>query len=482
MTDRDDISSFEDFAGATAPGGARPVVCVQGLGFVGAAMAVAVAAAVDGTGAPVFDVVGVDLPTEAGLAIIEKLNAGELPFASTDKELAAALERVRRQGNFVATTDERAYGLAEVVVVDVPLDLTNRDGVSAVEFDGLRHAIATLGRFMRPGSLVVVETTVPPGTTERIVGPALGQALEERGLPQDAVLIAHSYERVMPGNGYLDSIINFWRAYAGLTVDAAEACERFLSQIINVAEYPLTRLSSTTACELAKVLENSFRATTIALMEEWSRLAEAIGVDMFEVVDGIRRRPTHANIRQPGFGVGGYCLTKDPLFGEVAARLLYGLPELAFPFSMLAVTVNDRMPLVSVARLERLLEDGLESSAIVLMGVSYRSGIADTRQSPSEVFVRALRDQGAQVVCHDPLVSEWRELGMTISPSLPPVDDVDAVVFAVAHEEYLAIDFEDWFGERRPIVLDANNVLTGEQRAGLRALGCTVASIGRGDS
>jgi nucleotide sugar dehydrogenase len=328
----------------------------------------------------------------------------------------------------------------------------------------------------------VVETTVPPGTTERIVAPTLGQALEERGLPQDAVLIAHSYERVMPGNGYLDSIVNFWRAYAGLTVDAAEACERFLSSIINVAEYPLTRLSSTTACELAKVLENSFRATTIALMEEWSRFAEAIGVDMFEVVDGIRRRPTHSNIRQPGFGVGGYCLTKDPLFGEVAARLLYGLPELAFPFSMLAVTVNDRMPLVSVARLERLLEKGLESSAIVLMGVSYRSGIADTRQSPSEVFVRALRDQGAHVFCHDPLVREWRELDMSISPSLPPVDDVDAVVFAVAHEEYLAIDFEDWFGARRPIVLDANNVLTREQRAGLQDLGCTVASIGRGDT
>jgi UDP-N-acetyl-D-glucosamine dehydrogenase len=445
-------------------------------------MAVAVAAALDEEGRPRFDVTGVDLPTARGRAIVESLNAGELPFRSSDQALSDALERVVKQGNFSATTDSEAYRLADVVVVDVPLDLSSTDGVPGVEFEGFRQALSTLGLLLPPGALVVVETTVPPGTTERIAAPALAEALGKRGLPADSILLAHSYERVMPGDGYLDSIINFWRAYAGTTPEAADACERFLSKVVNVRDFPLTRLPSTTACELAKVLENSFRATTIALMEEWGRLAEAIGVDIFEVVEAIRRRPTHANMRQPGFGVGGYCLTKDPLFGEVSARLLYGRTELAFPFSTMAVAVNDRMPFVSVARLESLLDGELGASTVVLMGVSYRPGVADTRHSPSEVFVRALRDRGVRVICHDPLVRDWPELGLSIEPGLPALDGVDAVVFAVGHDEYRELPLREWLGENTPHVLDANDVLDAGQRAKLRALGCTVASIGRGDS
>jgi nucleotide sugar dehydrogenase len=479
MTMDKEARDFARTLGLEDPG-RRELVCVQGLGFVGAAMAIAVAAAADGSGEPLFDVVGVDLPNERGSASVEKLNAGELPFLSADRALGEALTRVSGQGNFVATTDPAAYGLADVVVVDVPLDLSSTNGVPGVEFEGFRQALATLGRFMRPGALVVIETTVPPGTTERIAAPALAEALEKRGLPGGAVLLAHSYERVMPGDGYLDSIINFWRAYAGMTPEAADACERFLSGVVNVRDYPLTRLQSPTACELAKVLENSFRATTIALMEEWGRLAETIGVDIFDVVAAIRRRPTHANMRQPGFGVGGYCLTKDPLFGEVAARVLYGRPELTFPFSTLAVAVNDRMPLVSVAKLEGLLNGRLDTSTIVLMGVSYRPGVGDTRHSPSEVFVRALRDQGATVVCHDPLVRHWPELGLTLDPELPPVRGTDVVVFAVPHEEYRALSFREWFAGSTPIVFDANDVLDAAQRSELRSLGCVVAGIGRG--
>ena len=117
----------------------------------------------------------------------------------------------------------------------------------------------------------------------------------------------------MPGKNYFDSIVNYWRVYAGIDDESAKKCEKFLKKIINTKDYPLTRLSDTTSSETAKVLENSYRAANIAFIEEWGRFAEDIGIDIFEIIESIRMRPTHSNIRQPGFGVGGYCLTKDPI-------------------------------------------------------------------------------------------------------------------------------------------------------------------------
>jgi UDP-N-acetyl-D-glucosamine dehydrogenase len=479
--------SFADLAraaGTRAVTADLPVVCVQGLGFVGSAMAVAVADARDEAGAPRFNVAGVDLDTPDGLAKVEAINAGRLPVAATDDSLRAALAAASARGNLVATTDERAYELASVTLVDLPLDVIDANGAAGVRVDNFQSAIRTLGRSMPAGSLVIVETTVPPGTTEKIVAPALARELAARGLPPDAVGLAYSYERVMPGAMYLDSIVRSPRSYAGLTPAAATACETFLSAVIDVDAHPLAQLASTTACETAKVLENSYRATLIAFMEEWGRFAEAVGVDLFEVIATIRMRPTHSNMRRPGFGVGGYCLTKDPLLADVSARQLHGRADLDFPFSKLAVSVNRAMPMSTLRRLETLLARGLDGATVALMGVSYREDVADTRFSPSETFVREARGRGATVVVHDPLVRYWSELETIVLDDLPPLAGVDAVVFAVPHDAYRRLDAEDihaWLGAARPVVLDASDVLAGLQRETFERLGCTVSAIGRGE-
>jgi nucleotide sugar dehydrogenase len=456
-------------------------VCVQGLGFVGSAMAIAVADARTRPGEPAFNVTGVELPTPDGRAKVEAINKGRLPVAANDNKLKAALAEAHRRGNLVATTDETVYERASVTVVDVPLDVVQNNGQPTVPLEGFRRAIRTLGRRMPPGSLVMVETTVPPGTTEKLVAPELERALAERGLPAEAIGVAYSYERVMPGASYFDSIVSIPRSYAGHTPAAADACEAFLAQVIDVETHPLTRLHSTTACETAKVLENSYRATIIAFMEEWGRFAEAIGVDLFDVIATIRQRPTHSNMRRPGFGVGGYCLTKDPLLAAISARELHERPDLSFPFSTLAVDVNRTMPLVSLDKIEAMLDSGLEGATILLMGVSYRQDVADTRFSPSETLVREARRRGAEVLCHDPLVRHWPELDMPVLREPPALAEVDAVVFAVPHNSYRELDVESWVGEARPVVLDSFDVLSSAQRASLVRLGCRVASIGRGE-
>ena len=443
-------------------------------------MAAAVANADDDAGNPAFAVFGLDQDTPEGRARAEAVSGGRSPFANSDEKLAQALARSQKRGNLVATTDAGILANVQVAVIDINLDLTENPDGPAADLQNLRSVVRMLARTLPEGALVVVETTVPPGTCAGIVAPELEQGLAKRGLPADALLLAHSYERVMPGPDYFDSIINYWRVYAGRTPQAADACEAFLSKIINIRDFPLRRLSSTTASEMAKVLENSYRAANIAFIEEWGRLAENIGVDLFEVISAIRQRPTHNNIRQPGFGVGGYCLTKDPLFGAVAARDLAGDASLQFPFCELAIETNRRMPGVNLGRIERFA-GGLEGKSLILLGIAYRSEVDDTRHAPAQGFYREAIERGAEVVCHDPYVRHWEEVDMGIPEALPDPENADIVVFAVPHRAYRELDVAGWLGKARPLIYDCDNVLSDDTRAALRAAGVSVQSTGRGE-
>ena len=461
----------------------RELVVVQGLGAVGSAMAVAIAAARDRDGEPVFNVAGLDLPTEFGKSRCQALNSGIFPFENSDAHLAEALVESQRQGNLWAGWDAHIIKSAAVVVVDVNLDVVSTpEGPCDVDWEAFRTPIETIGHHVQPGALVVVETTVPPGTCAKFLSPIIAKALDDRGLDSESVHIAHSYERVTPGANYLDSIIDFPRVYAADRDSAAEACEAFLSRVVNDGPNALTRLSCTNASETAKVLENSYRAVNIAFMREWGQFAEESGLDMFEIIDAIRVRPTHSNIMQPGIGVGGYCLPKDPLMAGIAARQFYSEEATGkFPFSEQAVAVNASMPLDAVSRLESEL-GGLAERRIALLGVTYRPGVADTRYSPSETFAREVEVRGGSIFAHDPLVSRWEEFGRDLPGELPSAKNLDAVVFAVAHDDYRNLDMRRWPGSenKEVLIMDANAVLSPDQLSALTAMGCRVVSIGKG--
>lgn len=457
----------------------RKTVCIQGLGFVGAAMATAVALAKNKNGDPRFNVIGVDLPNEIGNNRVKAINDGKFPFSTIDKFLVSSIEQVFKQGNIKATTDPLVYSTADIVVIDVQLDIPYLDNEPQLEFSGFQAAIRTLGRHIQAGTLVLVETTVPPGTCEKIVVPTLNAELKKRGINPETVNVAHSYERVMPGENYLASITEYWRVYAGHTKEAGDACEKFLSSVVNVNDYPLTRLSSTVASETAKVMENTYRATNIAFIDEWTKYAESIGIDLFEVIDAIGKRPSHSNIRFPGLGVGGYCLTKDPTFAPASAKQLFN-KELAFPFSQMAVRINHDMPLHAVARLKSMMANSLKEKRILVCGISYRQNVGDARYSPSEILVREIIKQGANVTCHDPYIIYWDELEISLLQEFPESLDFDAVIFAVPHQQYRDLDLASWAGGGT-LVLDAHWVFNTKQRELARANDVRIESIGRGD-
>jgi nucleotide sugar dehydrogenase len=348
-----------------------------------------------------------------------------------------------------------------------------------VDLGPLEAAIRTLGARMREDALVLVESTVPPGTCASLVVPRLREAFARRGLRGEP-LVAHSYERVMPGPEYLHSITRMWRAYAGNCEAAAERAGAFLAEVIDTARYPATRLADTTTCELAKVLENSYRATNIALVQEWGRLAERAGVDLYAAIEAIRvRKGTHDNLRYPGFGVGGYCLTKDALLADWAARHDFGICE-GLPFATEALRINEGMPRHVFRHLEALAGD-LRGKRVALLGVSYLPGVADTRFTPAQPFCDLVEAAGGEVIACDPMLRRWDARTVFASPLEAPAP-LDAVVFAVPHPEFRALDPEALVRHagRPPAVVDGHRVLEDAALLRFRNLGCRVSAVGRG--
>tara|TARA_Y100001958_G_scaffold30445_1_gene19590 strand:+ start:6591 stop:8015 length:1425 start_codon:yes stop_codon:yes gene_type:complete len=455
-------------------------VCVQGLGFVGSAMSTALSSRLDENNHPIFDVVGIDRSDEISMQRIDSINAGKFPFPVNDQNLLNELSKSVSRGNLRATYNTDNYSDAEIILVSINCDLKKENGEDKIALKSFTSAIEEIAQKISENTLLIVESTVPPGTCEKIIYPLFEKTFLKRNIDINKFFLAHSYERVMPGADYFDSIINFWRVYAGINDESSKRCGDFLSKLINTKDFPLTMLSNTTSSETGKVLENSYRAVNIAFIEEWGRFAEEVGIDLYEIIDAIRMRPTHNNIRQPGFGVGGYCLTKDPLFAKIAAEEIFNLNNHDFLFSSNAVKTNNKMPLVASKKIKEHFNKKISDKNFLLMGITYREDVGDTRFSPSETFVKSLLSEGSSVDVYDPLVSYWNEMKMNVLKDLPSSSNYDGIIFAVNHTEFKNINLASWIGKEKVLLLDANNVLTKKQLQQVNETKINYKSIGRG--
>lgn len=494
----------------------REIVVVMGVGFVGAVMAGVVADSVDPeTGEPYYFVIGMQRPSVRSYWKIPYLNRGVAPVEAEDPEVAPLIQRcVKERKNLVASFSYDALSLADVVVVDVQCDY-HKETLGDVkkghaDIAALESSLEVIGGKIEPKCLVLIETTVPPGTTEYIAGPIIRKAFEKRGLHNTEPLLAHSFERVMPGRNYVASIRDFWRVCSGINDSARERVVHFLSNVINVEKYPLTVLDSPIESETCKIVENSYRATILAFLDEWSRFAERNRVDLTKVIQAIKVRPTHSNIIFPGPGIGGYCLPKDGGLGVWAYNTLMGFDDDNFKITPKAIDINDTRAL-HVAELTR---DALRNmgkivpvSKIALLGASYREDVGDTRYSGSELIVRKMTEMGGEVVVHDPYVKHWWELerqdtypapghswarffrnqeNLVETRMIPELENVlqgvDAVILAVRHEHYLNLAPEQVVEMAgNPLaVIDCFGILDDAAILRYFELGCEVKGLGRG--
>ncbi|UCG56027.1 MAG: hypothetical protein JSU70_14285, partial [Phycisphaerales bacterium] len=323
-------------------------------------------------------------------------------------------------------------------------------------------------------------------------------------------LLAHSFERVMPGRQYVSSIRDFWRVCSGCNAEARQRVEKFLHEVLNTDEFPLTVMDRPIESETTKIVENSFRATTLAFLDEWSLFAERNGVDLTKVIKAIKVRPTHSNMIFPGPGIGGYCLPKDGGLGYWAYKHILGFDDDIFKLTTTAIDVNDTRGL----HVATLIEEGLKEmgkqvagAQVLLCGASYRQDVADTRYSGSEMVLRKLTEMGAEMRVHDPYLEHWPELekqdvypapghswarffknqedlvNLQVQSDLAAaLQGADAIILAVPHEPYLELDPEkivEWAGAPLAVV-DCFGILDDDRIRRYLELGCEVKALGRG--
>ena len=373
-------------------------VGVLGLGFVGFVMSLVLA-----NSRKKYNVIGFDIDPQ----LVKKINSGILPIKSSDKNVNIFFKNSIKNKNFQATLDQSKISLCDVIIIDINLDVIKENNLDNLEYDvdlnPFKKAIKTVGENCKEDVLVIVETTVPPGTCEMVIKPIMKKCYKQRGIDFNKLKIGHSYERVMPGPDYINSIINFPRVYSGINKISESQTKEFLETFINTDLFPLQKLHSTTASETAKVLENSYRAMNIAFIDEWTKFAETAGINLHEIISVIKVRPTHNNMMLPGFGVGGYCLTKDPLLASWASQNLF--KSIALSQSEKSVLINDNMPFHTLDKIIEINKTNKIKNILVL-GISYLKNIGDLRYSPFLKISDSLKKLCDNLLIFDPLIDK----------------------------------------------------------------------------
>ena len=413
----------------------KNIIVIQGLGFVGSVMSLLCAISTKNF------VFGIDLPKYHTKKKINLLNKGKFPFKCEDLKIQNILKKVVKQKNYFNTSSVIPYSIANIIVIDINLDVKKKNNElnQFIDFDvnlkNFKESIVQIGRYCREDVLIILESTVPPGTTEKIVKPIIYEELKNRGLATSKIKISHSYERVMPGKNYINSIKNYYRVYSGIDKKSAISTKKFLSTIINVKKYPLTELNTPTESEIAKILENSYRATNIAFMVEWTKFSEITRTNIYNIVKAIRKRETHKNIMLPGIGVGGYCLPKDPLLAQWSLKNLFKSNE-KLNFSIKSIKTNDQMPLYAYKFSIKILKK-FKIKKITLMGCAYTGDVGDTRYSPVEYFYKFLKKNNYLINIYDPYVDYWKENKITsITKNKFYELDCDAIILCTGHQKF----------------------------------------------
>ncbi len=420
------------------------VVGVVGLGYVGLPLAVA-------SGEIGFSVIGVDLSAEK----TAQLNKGVsyIPDVSS-----ATVRQLAQAGQFKAYSSFSPLQEADVIFICVP---TPFDAQKAPDLSYIKSAVASIAQILRPGQLIILQSTTYPGTTTEIVLPILNKSGLTVG---QNFYLAFSPERIDPGqvgsSGY--DVHNTPKVVGGVTPACTQHAAEFLASITP----QIYTVSSPAVAEMSKLLENTFRSVNIALVNELTLLSDRMEIDIWEVIDAAKTKPFGFMPFYPGPGVGGHCIPVDPYYLSWKAREF----DFYTKFIELAAEVNSGMSYFTVEKITQALNESgktLQGAKILVLGVAFKRDIDDARNSPAQRIIELLLKAGAQVTYHDPHVAQFSVGGNVFLKETKPVKRVtlteetlkqaDCVTIITGHSN---IDYR-WVAQHSRLLLDAVNV-TGE--------------------
>jgi UDP-N-acetyl-D-mannosaminuronic acid dehydrogenase len=426
---------------------------------------------------PSFTVVGVQRRSKRSGWKIDWLNKGKNPIGGDEPGLSDLIASVVKKGTLKVVEDVSTVKDAEAVLIDVQ---TPTDANRVPNYDSLKEVSAEVGKCIKPRTLVVVESTVAPGTTENVVKPILEKASGMK-VGKDFCL-AFCYERVMVGR-LIKNIVDLPRVIGGIDEESTNRAMELYGHVVKAKLCPTNVITA----EVAKVVENTYRDVNIAFANEMALICESLGVDVFKVRELVNALPNDPknpvsnpvrNMHFPGAGTGGHCLPKDPWLLKYGLDT-YGKTKFKPKIIVDSRETNDYMPVHVVDLVEDALKEHgkkLKGAKVAVLGVAFLENSDDTRNTPSAKIYEELEKRGAKPVLHDPIVRDF-ELSFT-SDLDKALENADAVVLSTKHKQYLELDLAKVKKKlATPVLVDGRNAFTWQ--AATKA-GLTYRGVGKG--
>ncbi len=372
-------------------------ICVLGLGYIGLPTALLFAQN--------FKVIGVDVNE----TIINTLQKGELPFE--EKGLLELYNKVKEYFKPTNRVEE-----SDVFIIAVPTPLN--ESIKTAELNFVRSAARMISEKLKPGNLVVLESTVPPGTSEHVAIPILAK----NGVAEEDFYYIHCPERAIPGNTLFE-IVNNDRIIGGNSKKAAKMGKEIYSSFVN-GKIHLTDLKT---AEFVKLMENTYRDVNIALANEFAQMGQEVGINIWDAIELANLHP-RVKILRPGPGVGGHCIAIDPWF----------LTETSTTTRMvnLARSINESMPNVVMNGIRPLLQD-IKNPVITILGVAYKGNVDDWRETPALKLIKLAENEGYSVKIHDPYVKQFLYPVYNLDESL---EGSDCIIIVTDHSDFKSLD------------------------------------------
>ena len=423
-------------------------IAVQGFGYVGAVNAVNVALSKE---LSEYNVLCFEKKNKRTLDIIKNAEKGHFPYNTNDQTLIKNFKNLVKKKKINFTFDSKDYQKTKIIIITINYDFKNIKKNKYNFLNSFQEIISNA----RTNSLIILETTVPPGTTEYLLKPMLDKIKKKK---KYNFYLSHAFERVTPGNNYLSSCKDTFRVYSVINKKSKKLCKDFLKKITNYKKYPLTELDNPTSSETCKIIENSYRAVNIAFIDEWVKFSKKLNINLYNIIDAIKKRSTHNNIMLPGLGVGGYCLTKDPLFGSLTSQLFFKKNLLKFPLSSLSVKINKDMIGNALELILEKYSNSMNNKKILFVGMSYKNDVGDLRNSPSIELANKLFKLRSKIYYFDPLVKDKIKNFIKVN-EIKQEQKYDIILFCVKHRDFKNFSFINFNQMKKTIFFDLNNVV-----------------------